>query len=300
MQLSADTLAALQLEIHRLCGVHLGPEKGYLVRQRLEPVARARGCTGFDELHRMLVERRDPTLRDAVVAAMTTNETSFFRDGHPFATFRDRLLPDLVARVLARKRAGRAGEEARARLFSAGASTGQEPYSVAMLVREHWEAHPSVEWSPGDFAITAVDISPRALAKAMSGLYSDAEIIRGVSPDRVARHFVSAADGQWQVRESLMRMISFRRVNLAERFVPLGPFEVVFCRNVLIYFDEPCRRRILGQFHRMLPPEGVLVLGASENLLHHGDLFRTGIHEGTILHHPVAQPSAVPTLRAAR
>jgi chemotaxis protein methyltransferase CheR len=255
--------------IHRLCGLVIGDEKAYLIRHRLEPVVRASGCSGFAEFVQTLRGPHGPALHDAIIEAITTSETSFFRDGHPFEAFRRHVLPALAEAARART-----GMPPRVRLWSVAASTGQEPYSLAMLVLEYLAANPTPRLRESDFAILATDVSAKVLADAAAGRYTERELARGLTPEQVARYFTRQGE-TWVVGAAVRRLVEFRRLNLVQSLTGLGPFDAVFCRNVLIYFDDVARRRLCEQFHALLSPGGFLVLGAAESLYGVCDCFES-------------------------
>jgi chemotaxis protein methyltransferase CheR len=253
MDLPRPTFDELRQVIRHLCGIMLSEEKAYLIRHRLEPVVRANGLAGFEELARRLRGPGGAALHDAVVEAITTGETAFFRDGHPFEAFRRHVLPDLAAR-------GR-----RARLWCAAAATGQEAYSVAILVHEFIEANRGRGVCEAGFSILASDVSPRALATARAAEYGRQEVARGLTAAQLARHFERRGE-RWVVRQPVRQLVEFRRANLVQPFAALGTFDAIFCRNVLIYFDEDTRRRVCGQLRAALADGGWLLLGSAENL----------------------------------
>jgi chemotaxis protein methyltransferase CheR len=253
MHLSRPTFDELRGAVHRLCGIMLSEDKAYLIRHRLEPVVRDHGLAGFEELARRLRAPGGAALHDAVVEAITTGETSFFRDGHPFEAFRRHVLPQLVARG------------ARARLWCAAAATGQEPYSAAMLVCDALDAHRARGGAEVPVSILATDVSARALAAARRGEYTRQELSRGLTAAQVARYFERRGE-RWRVREAVRRLVEFRRANLVQPFAALGAFDAIFCRNVLIYFDDDTRRRVCGQLHAALADGGWLLLGSAESL----------------------------------
>ena len=237
----------------------LEPGKEYLVESRLIPVARAEGLPDLASIVTRLQGSRDPRLTTRVVEAMTTNETSWFRDQHPFDLFTKTVLPALAS--------ARAAER-RLRVWCAASSSGQEPYSLAMLLQDWSLAHPG--WQVG---ITATDISEEMLTRAREGRYSQLEVNRGLPAAMLVRH-LERAGNQWQVKEPLRRMVDYRALNLAAPFPPgLGSFDVVFCRNVLIYFDAPTKRAILERIRRVLRPDGYLFLGGAETTLNLDDAF---------------------------
>ncbi|HKI34146.1 MAG TPA: protein-glutamate O-methyltransferase CheR [Gemmataceae bacterium] len=253
MDLPRPVFDELRRLIQGLCGVTLSEDKAYLIRHRLEPVVRDCGLSGFEELARRLREPGGAALQDVVVEAITTGETAFFRDGHPFETFRRHVLPDLLAR------------RRRVRLWCAGAATGQEAYSFAVIVAEFIEASGGRGVGEGTFSILATDVSARALAIARAGEYTRQETARGLSAAQLARHFERRGE-RWAVREPVRRLVEFHRANLVQPFSALGTFDAIFCRNVLIYFDDDTRRRVVAQMRAALADGGWLLLGSAETL----------------------------------
>ncbi|MDF3061431.1 MAG: protein-glutamate O-methyltransferase CheR [Microvirga sp.] len=233
-------------------GLALGPEKRYLVESRLAPVCQRHGLQGLAELVSCLRRAGDPALESAVIEAMTTNETFFFRDRAPFELFRDVLLP----RCLARRDGSR-----RIRIWCAAASTGQEPYSLAMLLHE---AGPLLSgWS---VEILATDISAEVVERARSGLYTQFEVQRGL-PVRLLLKYFTQVGKNWQLSPAIRSAVKFRPLNLLRNFAELGAFDVIFCRNVLIYFDTPTKTEVLRRLARSLNPGGAVLLGAAETVI---------------------------------
>jgi chemotaxis protein methyltransferase CheR len=254
-----DRLAQL---IHGLCGLVLTNDKAYLIHHRLEPIVTQSGLRSYDELCDRL---RSPTLsllHEQVIEAITTHETSFFRDSQPFEALRQVLLPELIEVAGQRKRA--LGVRPHGRIWCAAASTGEEAYSVAMLLDELVQSRPRRDLDLGDFGFLATDISPGVLEVARAGVYSERDVAR-VRPPYQRRYFKQQL-ADWQVVEPLRRLIDFRRANLLDGTSSAGPFDLILCRNVLIYFNEETRRRVCRRFHATLRPGGVLMLGAAENL----------------------------------
>jgi chemotaxis protein methyltransferase CheR len=247
--------------VHDLCGLSLGEEKTYLLQHRLEPVARAAGCPSFADFLLKLGGADGPALREPVIEAITTKETSFFRDRHPFDAFRDKILPDL-AEVVRRRRSS--GNRNPARIWCAAVATGQEAYSLAILIIEYLSSFRGKDLAAADFSILATDISSAALNIARTGHYSDFSI-RDVPTSLRDRYFENKKPG-WIVRSELTRLIEFRKINLMDDCPGLGMMDCIFCRNVLIYFDDNSRRRICERLADLLTPGGYLVLGAVENL----------------------------------
>jgi chemotaxis protein methyltransferase CheR len=260
MELSRETGQRLSDLIHRLCGLSLGPNKNYLIRHRLGPLVRREGLGDFEQFLDRLKGRDRTRLHDAIIEAITTKETSFFRDSEFFDGLKKVVLPDCAAGL---KQAP--GQRRRVRIWSAACSTGQEPYSVAMLIRDFVAAH-SAGPREAEFAVLASDISGEAIEAARAGRYTRRDVDRGVSEGILARHF--RRDGaHWEVTEATRRIVQFRRFDLLQSADSLGLFDLILCRNVLIYFDEPTRRRVCEGLHSLLYPGGWLALGAAESLL---------------------------------
>ncbi len=261
---SDEEFGKLRDIIRQACGISLGSDKRYLITQRLSPLLKPAGCKNYLELIQKMSspDSAGNALRDRIIEAMTTNETSFFRDIHPFEAFRDNLLPIVAARIRASRL--KQGPEHKAKIWCAASSTGQEPYSIAMLICELLCAPQYPDIRPQDIQIVATDISTEVLARAQKGQYNQTEISRGLSDDMRRKYFTQAGQS-WTVSPQLRKMIEFKPLNLIKPFMGLGSFDIIFCRNVLIYFDEPTKAKILEQFHDMLVPGGALLLGAMEN-----------------------------------
>ncbi len=242
-------LALLFDVVHRRAGLALAPVKPALVRSKLMPVA---ARFGFKSVNALLDELADEPeeLAAAVTEAMTTNETSFFRDPACFEHFRAAMLPALMA--------ARAKTQ-RLRIWCAAASTGQEPYSLAMILDEAKLLDRG--WKIDLFA---TDLSEGAVDRIRTGLYAPYEIERGLTPAQRERYFTR--DGEnWRVAERLRRMLRVRSFNLLDHYGWLGELDIVFCRNVFLYFDDQSRLEVLTRLERALAPDGRLVLGATES-----------------------------------
>lgn len=233
-------------------GLVLTPEKSYLVRSRLAEVARAEGLADVPALLARIKAGASETMIRRCVDAMATHESSFFRDGAPFSEMTANILPPLIeARHASR----------RLKIWCAACSSGQEPYSLAIALQEM-----GARLAGWQIEILATDMSVSILKKAESGLYSDFEVKRGLSPERLARWF-TASGGSWQVAPLLRQMVQFRPHNLLESPPAGGPFDIVLCRNVLIYFDVEQKRKVLGDIQRVLAPDGSLLLGSAETII---------------------------------
>ena len=245
--------------IKDMSGLVLTMDKGYLLESRLVPVAHKHGLADLDALIAALrLAPRGPMLTDTV-EAMTTNESFFFRDGKPFDTFRTKFLPEILERRAATRTL---------RIWCAAASTGQEPYSLAMILAE--EAKKLEGWN---CQILATDISTEALERARAGIYTHFEVQRGLAIQRLIRFFEKQGE-LWQIKPEIRNMVQFRSFNLLHDPRPLGHFDVVFCRNVLIYFDQPTKTRVLNALATVMDKDGILLLGGAETVFGISDAFR--------------------------
>jgi len=240
-------------------GLVLSADKQYLVESRLLPVARKAGVANLGELVTALKAAREPALMTTVVEAMTTNESFFFRDKVPFDHFRDTIMPALLA---ARKSARTI------RIWCAAASTGQEPYSLAMCLKAI-EAQ-IVGWR---IELLATDLSSEVLEKARAGLYTQFEVQRGLPIALLIRHFAQIGE-LWQIAPDLRAMVRYRQLNLLADFSQLGTFDLIFCRNVLIYFDQDTKIDVLNRLARVTAADGYLLLGAAETVVGLTDRFK--------------------------
>ena len=233
-------------------GLSLSAEKRYLVDSRLSPVCRRFKLASLSDLVTRLRTNRDGEAERAVVEAMTTNETFFFRDRAPFDLFRDALLPRYLA--------GRASAR-RLRIWCAASSTGQEPYSLAMVLDEA-----KAKLGGWKVEIVATDICTEVLEKARAGLYSQFEVQRGLPVQMLLKHFTQVGD-QWQISPAIRAMVDYRPLNLIKDFGSLGSFDIIYCRNVLIYFDAAMKTDVLRRLSNALAPDGVMLLGAAETVI---------------------------------
>ena len=232
-------------------GLALGGGKEYLLEARLFPLAQSWGLAGIPELVREL-RNGNGVLESAVLEAMATNETSFFRDQTPFDELREKLLPPILSARQSSKRL---------RIWSAAASTGQEVYSLAMMLKDSF---PDVaeNWR---IEIIGTDISTQALTRAQAGVFSQFEVQRGLPIQLLLKHFTQISDG-WRVSAELQKWIQFKKLNLLDSFQFLGQFDVILCRNVLIYFENQLKRNILERLTRQINDDGCLILGAAESV----------------------------------
>ncbi|THB69646.1 MAG: protein-glutamate O-methyltransferase CheR [Desulfovibrio sp.] len=269
MELSMPTFHQVRDFVHRLCGLFIPDDKHYLVRQRLEKLVVERAGGDFAAFAELLVENPSIELQEQIIAAITTNETSFFRDNHPFDAFRDTILLGLAKEVVRRRVKG---ENRPVRIWSAGSSTGQEAYSLAIIIREFVLAGMVPGVSLSDFSLLATDISAKVIDQARRGVFSEMEMCRGLSEDSRQKYFVRDGD-EWKIQDNLRDMVEFRKVNLLSPFGTFGVFDLIFCRNVLIYFDTRTKKTILTRLHDSLSGQGMLIIGSAENLYGVGNLF---------------------------
>ena len=248
--MSPDAVELIRAVAHGRSGVVLDSAKTYLIESRLAPVVRREGFQTIEELVTAMRASREERLLWAVTEALTTAETSFFRDRAPFQQFREEILPALAL--------ARDGQPIR--VWSAACATGQEPYSLAMIVDDERSKFPGAK-----VELFGSDLSERCLEKAQSGLYTQFEIQRGLPIRLLVRHFEKAEE-MWLLSPRIRQMVRWRRINLLADLRPLGQFDVIFCRNVTAGFDPATRHRVLEQLARALPPDGYLVLGADETV----------------------------------
>jgi len=265
-------------------GLVLSADKQYLVESRLLPVARQAGLANLGELVAALKLAREPALMTAVVEAMTTNESFFFRDKTPFEHFRLTVMPAL----LAARRTTRS-----IRIWCAAAATGQEPYSLAMCLKEI-----EAEIAGWRIELFATDLSGEVLEKARSGLYTQFEVQRGLPIQLLIKHFSQTGE-LWQIAPDIRAMVRYRQLNLLADFSQLGAFDIIFCRNVLIYFDQETKTDVLNRLARVTAGDGYLVLGAAETVVGLTDRFKM-IADKRGLYAPNASPSRLSPSNGAK
>jgi chemotaxis protein methyltransferase CheR len=253
--------------VHRRSAIFLEAGKEYLVESRLLPIVQASGEGSLRQLVSRLRSSPEGSLHRQVVEAMMTNETSWFRDRHPYDALESVILPDLL-----RRRA----KERRLTVWSAATASGQEAYSIAMVLHDRLAADPT--WS---LRVLATDLSEEMVHRTRAGRYSQLEINRGLPAAKLVRHFTRAGT-EWQVNEPLRRLVDVRRLNLAAPFPPLPSVDVMFLRNVLIYFKVDTRRQIFDRVRRVLRPDGYLVLGGAETTLNVDAFERVPLDSATV------------------
>jgi len=269
-------------------GLDLSPEKQYLVESRLLPLARRVGLPAIPELVQTMKGGAETIIKE-VIEAMTTNETFFFRDKVPFDHLREEILPALLQARGARRSL---------RIWSAACSTGQEPYSIAMCLKEAGSL--LTGWR---VEIVATDLSQAVLEKSKSGIFSQFEVQRGLPIQLLMKYFKQAGD-IWEISPEIRAMVQFRQLNLLQDFSQLGTFDLIFCRNVLIYFDQPTKSAIFARLAQRLEADGYLALGAAETVVGLTEAFkphpeRRGIYRPNLVRAPTLVPAMRPAMQVA-
>ena len=241
-------------------GLVLSRDKAYLLESRLTPVARKYNLKTLEDLAQSVRTKRDEQMLREITEAMTTNESFFFRDSKPFDQFRKTLLPELLRTRESKKQI---------RIWSSASSSGQEAYSLAMICQE--EAARLQGWK---IEILGTDLSSEMVERAKSGIYSQFEVQRGLPIALLMKYFNQIGTDKWQIKDNIRQMVQYREGNLLTDFGPVGVFDIVYCRNVLIYFDQPTKTRVLEAISHVLAPDGVLFLGGAETVLGISEKFK--------------------------
>jgi len=248
--MTPESFSFLAQLVKERSGLILSNDKTYLLESRLLPVARTDGLETIDDLVGKLKAPTSEALREQVTEAMTTNESFFFRDKRPFEAFSEIILPHLLET-----------RPKKFRIWCAAASTGQEPYSLSMLLKE--EPAKLQGWN---HEIVGTDLSAEVLRKAKLGQYTQFEVQRGLPIQLLVKYFKQVGQ-EWEIASEIRSMVNYRKLNLLEDFSSLGKFDVVYCRNVLIYFDQEAKKEILERIAKQMSPDGFLVLGAAETVI---------------------------------
>jgi chemotaxis protein methyltransferase CheR len=251
-ELDAKSYHQFRTFLEEQCGIVLGENKQYLVKSRLTPLMSKFSVSSLGELVTRTLSPVERQLRAAVIDAMTTNETLWFRDDYPFKVLQNKLLPELSS------------SKTPIKIWSAASSSGQEPYSIAMSILEYQQSNPGA-LSCG-VKVTGTDISTTMLEHCKYGHYDSLALGRGLSAERKRKFFENGDNGMMKVNDQVKRMVNFRPLNLLTSYSSLGKFDIVFCRNVLIYFSPEIKAKIISQIHGTLNKGGYLFLGASESI----------------------------------
>lgn len=251
-QLDDDSYQKFSTFLEQQCGIVLGENKQYLVKSRLMPLLAKFNITSLSDLVAQILKPSHKDIRTAVVDAMTTNETLWFRDEYPFELLKNRLLDEFK------------GQRTPLKIWSAASSSGQEAYSIAMTIFEYQQSNPGA--FPGGVQIIGTDISNTMLEHCKYGHYDSLALSRGLSPNRRRQFFEQGDNDMLKVKTCIKNMVTFRQLNLLNSYSSLGKFDLVFCRNVLIYFSSELKSQIISQIHSTLNNDRYLFLGASESL----------------------------------
>ena len=255
--LSPDEFHLIRDYIEKHCGIHLTDDKGYLVETRLTTLMYEHGCDTFGEFYTKALQDKTNFLRDKIIEAITTNETFWFRDLHPFGILNETLFSRYAEEI-------KSGKRSKIKVWCTACSTGQEPYSIAMSFLEFLRRNPLI--SEGHIDILATDISSTVLYLGKLGRYNSLAISRGLS-DEYRRRYFEKGDKFWTIKDKVKNMVRFQKFNLQDDFSHLGRQDIIFCRNILIYFSPEFKQDILKRIARLLRPEGYLFLGASESII---------------------------------
>ncbi len=272
MEISASDFEYISKMVRKRSAIVLETGKEYLVESRLFPVVKQEGLDSLEELVKKISLNNDIRLQDIVVEAMTTNETSFFRDHHPFETLKNSVIPELIKKRQSIREFN---------IWCGASSSGQEPYSIAMLLKENFP-----ELNTWKLNYIATDISNEMLNRCREGNYSQLEINRGLPANLMVKYF--DRDGaHWQIKEDLRKMIDFKILNLSESWPYMPPMDIVMLRNVLIYFDVETKKNILDKIQKLLKPDGYLFLGAAETTINLNDSFERMIFKQSGCYQPI-------------
>jgi chemotaxis protein methyltransferase CheR len=271
--------------IHSICSIILDGTKDYLIENRLSAVAGSLGCGTFTDLVRRAQADVGGTINRKIINEITTRETLFFRDSAPFDLLRHKLLPELL------DRRSKSGLRPPIRIWSAACSTGQEVYSIGIVLKETLG-----DLSKYNIRILGTDISDAAIATASEGIFNDVEIARGLSEGSLARYFTPSA-GRWKIRDEIRGMACFRRLNLMEDLSSVGAFDIVFCRNVAIYFTDKDRTSLFNRIGARMEPDGQLIIGSMESLNGVTDRFESKRHQRCV-YYEFKKPTAPALLRS--
>jgi chemotaxis protein methyltransferase CheR len=255
IKISPQEVQLFSSYIYGICGIHIEPAKAYLLETRLGKIMESENCRSFADFYHRVKSDTSRILQNKVIDAITTNETLFFRDTSPFDLLKFKILPEVID-----KSAKTSQTPVPVRIWSAACSTGQELYSIAIVLKELLG-----DLGKYNIKLLGTDISDAAIKQASYGAYNKFEIERGLPNDRLQRYFETAG-GYWKIRSEIRSMAVFRKLNLMDSLMALGKFDIIFCRNVAIYFKLEDRKRLFEKIAECLEPDGFLIVGATESL----------------------------------
>jgi len=258
MKITPTEFQLLRDYIEEQCGICLNKEKAYLLENRLSHIIESYKCRDFSEFYYLVKSGTHKDLKDKLIDAMTTNETLWFRDGHPFSILKEKILPSFVQAV-------KEGKKNSIKIWSAASSTGQEPYSIAITVRDFCMGQSIIKKEM--VQIVATDISDSCIEKAKQGKYDSVAMSRGVNPEQLNRYFTKSSISSYTINQEIKDMVKFQKFNLQDNPIILEPhFDLVFMRYVAIYFNDEFKKGLYNRLARVLSPKGFLVIGAVETI----------------------------------
>ncbi len=264
IKITAEEFKNFSKYILDISGIALAAGKEYLLETRLYPLINRLQLTSYDELLQKAKKDFKKELENEIIDAVSTNETYFFRDKSPFELLQHKIFPDLIDRCMKKNPMGKPT----IRLWSAANSTGQEIYSIAMSLLEM-----GVTPDKYNVKLFGTDISDAAIAQASYGLYNKFEVARGLDPKRLDRFFTKQANDQFKIKDEVRALAQFKKMNLMKPFIGLGKYDIVLCRNVMIYFTSEDRKKIYSNIAKVMEPHGYLLIGSTESLVNDTDLF---------------------------
>ena len=276
IKVTPNEIKLISKYIYDISGISLDEKKAYLIETRLKMIIENEGVSSYLELYKRAISDRNKVLERKIIDAVTTNETLFFRDRSPFEMFKHKVMPDLIDKRTAQTSGLM---PINIRIWSAACSTGQETYSLAMILRELLP-----DYQKYRIKLLGTDISDEAIAKASYGKYNKFEIERGLDKDRLQRYFLPNGN-LWKIRDDLRAMAVFQKRNLMQAFTGIGQFDVIFCRNVAIYFSLEDRKKLFEKIAEVLAPDGYLIIGSTESLTGICPMFEPQRHLRSVFYH---------------
>lgn len=256
IKITPEELKVISKYIHDISGIYLDATKKYLLETRLSTIAEENGCSNYLELHQKAQRDARKIIEKQIIDAISTNETLFFRDSGPFELLRHKILPELIDARTPRSSLMKTSM----RIWSSASSTGQELYSIAIVLKELLG-----DTSKYSIKLLGTDISDTAVRQASMGKYNKFEIERGLAREKLNKYFTMTG-GFWKIKDEIRAMANFRKLNLMLPFAGLGKFDIVFCRNVAIYFTLEDRKKLFNKIADILEPDGYLIIGSTESL----------------------------------
>ncbi len=275
IKITPDELTRLSRYVYDLTGIVLDSTKAYLAESRLYPLLMEYGFTSYAQLQQKALADASKLIEKKIIDGITTNETYFFRDKNPFELLKYKILPDTIDRISARP----GGLRPALRVWSAACSTGQEVYSIGIVLKELLG-----DLSKWNISLFGTDISDAAIEKASMGRYSKFEVERGLEPGRISRYFKAASTNLWQINDEIRALANFRKVNILKPFGHLGKFDIILVRNVAIYFDAQNKIRLFDQIANQLNPQGALMIGSTESLLGISERYEKKMYHNSVFY----------------